>query len=156
MAEFVESLAPVCSISEAIGKLHRVTQVLSNVAQLYVEAKSQQLQDQDMTMVGNDFDMYLSQLGFISAQEGGGGVGGSNAQGGEGMNGGEVPSKASSAGDGGANTIGGGVGFAGMDINQHTSQLGNWFSGNRTILGLVEADLSEFEPRGWGAMGGGP
>lgn len=115
MSEFVESLSPVCSISEAIDKLHRVCQVLYNVAQLYVEAKSQQLQDQDMAMANNDFDMYLSQLGFISGvHDGHGGPG--------------------NGGFGGNNNF-----------------VGNWFSGNRTIMGLVEADLSEFEPRGWAA-----
>ncbi|KAM7193334.1 hypothetical protein V8F33_007877 [Rhypophila sp. PSN 637] len=120
MSEFVDSLAPVCSISEAIDKLHRVCQVLYNVAQLYVEAKSQQLQDQDMTMVNNDFDMYLSQLGFISG----------------------VPPD----GNGGADSANG---FGNNNNNNNNNLVGNWFSGNRTILGLVEADLSEFEPRGW-------
>lgn len=124
MSEFVDSLSPVCSISEAIDKLHRVCQVLYNVAQLYVEAKSQQLQDQDMTMVGNDFDMYLSQLGFIS----GAGVHDGNS------------------GGGGVNSSYGGNGNSN---NNNNNFVGNWFSGNRTIMGLVEADLSEFEPRGW-------
>ncbi|KAK3331291.1 hypothetical protein B0H66DRAFT_94539 [Apodospora peruviana] len=139
MAEFVESLAPMCHISEAIDKLHRVCQVLNNVALLYVEAKAQRQQlqqtdntQEDMAMVGNDFDMYLSQLGFIApsdiAVNGGGFDGG-------GMNGSDIP------------VIG-----TGVDMNPHTSQLGNWFSGNRHILGLVEADPSEYEPRVWGAM----
>jgi hypothetical protein len=43
--------------------------MLYNVALIYVEAKAQQSVDQDMVPVGNEFDMYLSQLGFMPGDE---------------------------------------------------------------------------------------
>lgn len=43
--------------------------MLYNVALLYVEAKTQQTMDQDMVPVGNEFDLYLSQLGFMPMDE---------------------------------------------------------------------------------------
>ncbi|KAK3695874.1 hypothetical protein B0T22DRAFT_497716 [Podospora appendiculata] len=132
MGDFVGSLQPVCPVSEAIDKLHRVCQVLVNVATLYVEAKAQQQQDQDMTIVNNDFDMYLSQLGFMPQ-------------------GPAIPQNNALLSPGAVGFDGNGADgpFAGMDLDAHTSQLGNWFSGNRHFMGLLEEDLSQFEPRVW-------
>ncbi|SPQ19847.1 f63a4906-a6fb-4e30-a403-60ac7174ad3a [Thermothielavioides terrestris] len=126
LADFVESLQPACAVSEAVAKLHRICQVLHNVASLYVKAKAQRQQDpqqrdQDMAMVGDNIDMYLSQLGFMPQVD--------PAFGGEG----DLPAAGFAAGQ--------------------ASELGNWFSGNTHILGLLEEDLSEFEPRMW-SMGG--
>lgn len=36
-----------------------------DVAGLYVEARTQQQDDQDMAPIGDEFEMYLSQLGFM-------------------------------------------------------------------------------------------
>jgi hypothetical protein len=75
----VQSLQASREVSAAIDKLHQLSKVLYNVALLYVEAKTQQSLDQDMVPVGNEFDMYLSQLGFMPMDEtvaGAGGVGG--------------------------------------------------------------------------------
>lgn len=137
LASFVESLQPVCAASEAVARLHRICQVLHNVAALCVRAKAAQrqqdplAQDHDMAMVGNNIDMYLSQLGFMPQMGGGGGqhppLPGVPQFGGEG--GGELPAP-------------------GFDVG-NANELGNWFSGNTHILGLLEEDLSEFEPRLW-------
>ena len=42
---------------------------MCDVARLYVEAKSQQQEDQAMIPIGDEFDMYLSQLGFIPNED---------------------------------------------------------------------------------------
>lgn len=138
LADFVESLQPACATSEAVAKLHRICQVLHNVASLCIRAKAQRQQDphqrdQDMTMVGNNIDMYLSQLGFMP-QFGGG--------------------QQQPAVPGVAAPFGGDLTAAEFNASQAT-ELGNWFSGNTHIMGLVEEDLSEFEPRMWPGMGGG-
>lgn len=112
-------------MSQAIEKLHRLCKVLYQVAALYVDAKAQQQQDQDMSIVGNDFDIYLSQLGFISQQH---------------------PSDSADTG--------GDFGFGGVpDVNQ-APRLGDWFSGNRYIMGLVEDDLLDFNPGVWSTTTG--
>jgi hypothetical protein len=138
LVAFVESLEPACAESEAVAKLHRICQVLHNVASLCVRARAQrqqdpQLRDQDMAMVGNNIDMYLSQLGFMP-QLGGGhplaGTQGASPFGGEGE-----------------------LAAAGFEAG-NANELGNWFSGNTHILGLLEEDLSEFEPRMWSSMSG--
>ncbi|KAJ4298382.1 hypothetical protein N0V88_003412 [Collariella sp. IMI 366227] len=138
LADFVESLQPACATSEAVAKLHRICQVLHNVASLCIRAKAQRQQDphqrdQDMTMVGNNIDMYLSQLGFMP-QFGGG--------------------QQQPAVHGAAAPFEGDLTAAEFNASQ-ANELGNWFSGNTHIMGLVEEDLSEFEPRMWPGMGGG-
>lgn len=107
-------------MSQAIEKLHRLCKVLHQVAALYVQAKTQQQQDQDMNMIGNDFDMYLSQLGFISQQP---------------------PSDSTVAG--------GEFGLGGVPAGIRAPQLGDWFSGNRYVMGLMEEDLLDFNPGSW-------
>lgn len=122
---FTVGLQPVVSMSQGIEKLHRLCNVLYHVAALYVEAKAQQQQDQGMSMVGNDFDMYLSQLGFISQQH----SSDSTAAGGE-------------------------FGLGGVPaVNQ--ARLGDWFSGNRYVMGLMEEDMLDFTPGVWSSTMGG-
>ncbi|KAK0717341.1 hypothetical protein B0T26DRAFT_675664 [Lasiosphaeria miniovina] len=113
LSEFVDSLIPVCSISDSVEKFHRVSQVLYNVARLYVEAKAQQRQDEEMNIVGNDIDSYLSQLGFMPSMD-----------------------LSAQAGAQFEQT------HSDMGPNIASQQLGNWFLGNRIILGLVEEDIS--------------
>ncbi|KAK0725799.1 hypothetical protein B0H67DRAFT_598868 [Lasiosphaeris hirsuta] len=108
---FTNSLQAVSEMSKATDKFMRVCQILCKVARIYIESKTQQEQDQDMNLVGNDIDMYLSQLGGVSGMD--------------------------------------------MDASQN-SRLGNWFSGNRHIFGLVEEDLSDFEPKFWLSPNGVP
>ncbi|KAK3501071.1 hypothetical protein B0T13DRAFT_447694 [Neurospora crassa] len=162
MDHFVASLSTVCSISEAIDKFNRVCQVLCHVARLYVETKAQQQQDQDMMLVGHDFDMYLSQLGFMpqqllhdQQQQQPHATSRSNPahQQRQHQHGGM-------AAPGAATVVTPSV-FnadvpAGLIDATQTAQLGNWFSGHRHIMNLVEEDLSGFEPRIWTTMTGGP
>ncbi|KAI1483483.1 fungal-specific transcription factor domain-containing protein [Daldinia eschscholtzii] len=70
LADFVQSLEAAYHLSQSISKLHQLCQVLYNIAQLYIEAKAQQPVDQDMVPVGNEFNMYLSQLGFMPMEVG--------------------------------------------------------------------------------------
>lgn len=124
----MSTLQPVVSMSAAIEKLHRLSNMLHNIASLYVEAKAQQLQDQDMSMVGNDFDMYLSQLGLVTQQPLG-------------------ESTTAAEGD-----------FQARDVPAatHATRLGDWFSGNRHIMGLLDEDMSEFSPTVWTSIIGPP
>lgn len=126
LAGFVQSLEAACDLSASISKLHRLCQVLYNVAQLYIEAKAQQPVDQDMVPVGNEFNMYLSQLGFMPALD------------------------ESMAGN---FDVGGGADGAVLDDNARsmaqTTQLGDWFSGHNYMLGLLEEDLSGINAQGW-------
>lgn len=121
--QFVESLQPALSSSQAIEKLYRLCKLLHQVAALYFEAKGQQQQDKDMNMVGNDLDTYLSQLGFISSNHAGEGANVSNAPGP-----GSVP------------------------IINPGQELGDWFSGNRYVLGLMEDDFLDIDPGIWSGL----
>ncbi|KAK4133515.1 hypothetical protein BT67DRAFT_52832 [Trichocladium antarcticum] len=139
LAAFAESLQPVCQASEAVDKLHRICQVLHDVASLCIRARAQRQQDplqrdHDMAMVGDNIDLCLSQLGFMP-QYGGAHPPLHGAAALFGAGGGDVPA---------------------VDLDaSHAHDLGNWFSGNTHILGLLEEDLSDFEPRVWSSGGGG-
>ncbi|KAI0839490.1 fungal-specific transcription factor domain-containing protein [Hypoxylon sp. FL0890] len=110
LADFVQSLEAAVDLSHSISKLHQLCQVLYNVAQLYIEAKAAQPIDQDMVPVGNEFNMYLSQLGFMPVDES----------------------------------------MENFDVSMaQTTQLGDWFSGNNYMMGLLEEDLSGINPSGW-------
>ncbi|PYI07950.1 fungal-specific transcription factor domain protein [Aspergillus sclerotiicarbonarius CBS 121057] len=133
LEDFVASLQPNCFLSEAIAKLYQLCQVLGNVARLYIEAKeqAQAKEDQDLASVGQEFDVYLSALGlapmstddsdgqWASAPVPSGSVPGEIRGTTEGQYTGPMP---------------------------QTSQLGNWFSGNQHMMGLLEEDLSFFDP----------
>lgn len=69
LQEFVDSLDEARDASETIEKLHRLCQVMCDVAGLYAEAKSQQQEDQTMAPIGDEFEMYLSQLGFMPSED---------------------------------------------------------------------------------------
>lgn len=68
LKDFVASLDKAREASETVGNLYRLCQVMTDVAVLYLEAKSQQ-QDQNMVPIGDEFDMYLSQLGFMPVED---------------------------------------------------------------------------------------
>ncbi|KAB5572543.1 hypothetical protein GE09DRAFT_1170639 [Coniochaeta sp. 2T2.1] len=117
LCRFTSSLEAVASLSLAMERFHRTCKVLYQVAALYVEAKAQSCEqkDVDMSIIGNDFDMYLSQLGFISPQP---------------------------------HPVSGSMPLptSGMPSPDQTSvQLGDWFSGNNYIMGLMEEDLLDFD-----------
>ncbi|KFA73291.1 hypothetical protein S40288_07245 [Stachybotrys chartarum IBT 40288] len=63
--DFVASLETARQESETVENLYRLCQVMHDVASLYVEAKAQQQQDQTMIPIGDEFEMYLSQLGVM-------------------------------------------------------------------------------------------
>jgi hypothetical protein len=69
IATFVESLHAVCSLSPAIDKFYQLCQILYNVAALYVNAKEKQSEDLTMLPLATDFNIYLSELGFIPTRE---------------------------------------------------------------------------------------
>lgn len=154
LRDFIDSLQPTCSVSEGIEKLHRLFSVLYNVAMLYVEAKSKasQHQDTDMTPIGNEFDVYLSALGFMPVDDQGGGMHAVSAGGpGAGAVLTASPTRATSAGGGGeAPRFAAANAHANaMAVQHQTNQLGDWFSGNRYMMGLLEEDLSQFHPNTW-------
>ncbi|GLA04363.1 hypothetical protein AnigIFM60653_004412 [Aspergillus niger] len=136
LEDFVASLQPNCFLSEAISKLYQLCQVLSNVARLYIEAKEQVQvkEDQDLASVGQEFDVYLSALGLapMSADDNYGAWA-------------SAPVPAGSAPGDARGTM---EGQYSGPIPQ-TSQLGNWFSGNQHMMGLLEEDISLFDPSSW-------
>ena len=246
LEEFVCSLEPLASPSEAITKLHRLCQVLVIIARLYTEAKAKSkerartkaasqissyteaeaemdnerennnnddsendgndsINDDmmsatnnnnnddndnthfDLVQMGQEFDIYLSALGFAPDQSGSGtgiegmGMGLAPAAGFGGSSNGPASSGMISMGM----NMGSGIGASSMDTDVDTemmgmmqpsnqqqrqdqvdpvpvtrqlsppsmlqsTQLGNWFSGNRYMMGLLEEDLSQFDPSSWG------
>ena len=67
--EFVNSMESLSDASGTVEKLYRVFQVMRDVAVVYVETKSQQQRDQNMTPIRDEFDMYLSQLGLMTSED---------------------------------------------------------------------------------------
>lgn len=136
LADFVRSLEVAKDVSPSVGKLHHLCQVLYNIALLYAEAKAQQPVDQDMAPLGNEFDMYLSQLGFMPTNA-------TNA----------TTAAAATTADQtmmNAGDLSGGVDDDQMrSMAQTTQQLGDWFSGNNYMLGLLEEDLSGINAFGY-------
>jgi hypothetical protein len=69
LAQFVESLRSARDASETVEKLYRLCQVMYETAALYVEAKAKQQQDGNMAPIGDEFQMYLSQLGLMPVDD---------------------------------------------------------------------------------------
>lgn len=67
--DFVTSLEKIRDASEAVEKLYRLFQVMCDAAVLYVESRLQQQQDDSMVPIGDEFEMYLSQLGFMPGED---------------------------------------------------------------------------------------
>ncbi|KAL6233937.1 hypothetical protein BDW75DRAFT_176375 [Aspergillus navahoensis] len=131
LEEFVESLKPYCSLSTAIFNLHRLCQVLSNVARLYVEAKAQaQTQEnQALASVGHEVNTYLSALGLAPSDVG------------DARWAGPVPGTTTS----GEMNYPATQSFGPSIPQTQMTQLGSWFSGNQYMMGLLEEDLSMFD-----------
>ncbi|PYH87834.1 fungal-specific transcription factor domain protein [Aspergillus ellipticus CBS 707.79] len=134
LEDFVASLQPNCFLSEAIAKLYQLCQILSNVARLYMEAKAQvqAKEDENLASVGQEFDVYLSALGLAPM-----------ATDDDGQWTSVPPPPGSVPGD-----IRGGMDGQEVNIPQ-TTQLGNWFSGNQHMMGLLEEDFSLFDRSAW-------
>ncbi|KAK4175193.1 hypothetical protein QBC36DRAFT_347322 [Triangularia setosa] len=115
LVRFTEGLQPVAPVSTGVTKLYRISQVLINIASLCLTTRFQRQENHGMGMVGDNVEMYLSQLGFMP----------------------HYPQHDHIYGTGAP------PGFN-SEIDQAT-QLGNWFSGNTHIFGLMEEDLSGFQ-----------
>ncbi|KAI9367742.1 hypothetical protein BJX61DRAFT_278787 [Aspergillus egyptiacus] len=136
LEEFLVSLEPYCPLSTAISKLHRLCQVLSNVARLYIEAKAQaQTQESHaLASVGREFDSYLGALGLAPPVEDGAVRWTANPVQTPGTT---LPGEMRYPESQTQNT---------SPLAPHMTQLGNWFSGNQYMMGLLEEDLSMFDP----------
>ncbi|KAI0019874.1 hypothetical protein F4780DRAFT_792412 [Xylariomycetidae sp. FL0641] len=143
LADFVASLEAACDVSAGVSKLHQLCRVLYHVASLYVEAKAQEpnadRQDAVLPAVGDEFDMYLSQLGFMPFGSGGAAAGG----------GGGEQAMAAGVETGDIGMADATAAAAAARSATQTSQLGDWFSGNNYMMGLLEEDLSGINPSGW-------
>ena len=151
LEDFTASMRPLCSFSQPIERLHNLCSVLGTVAQLYIEAKTRSKagEDQSLASVGQEFDVYLSALGLAP---------------GNAMNAGPeyfpadgpivqstVPESSAQASVLSApvlqpqqlHSTQDPVSIAEMS---QATQLGNWFSGNQYMMGLVEEDLFQFIP----------
>ena len=127
--EFVASIESLQDASETIEKLCRVFQIYRDVAVVYVEAKSQQQEDETMVPIGDEFDMYLSQLGFMPSED---------------------MSMAAHANQPS-------VTQPMQPPDGQVAQMGDWFSGSRNMFGLLEEDLSQIDVNRWmppGSSGG--
>ncbi|KAI0111290.1 hypothetical protein GGR51DRAFT_509600 [Nemania sp. FL0031] len=123
LAAFVRSLENACEVSSSVRKLHQLCQVLYNVAELYVEAKAA-----EPVGAGSEFDVYLSQLGFMPVDEGALNMMAVQTAGMEGVD--------------------GDVSMLNRAVAQ-TNQLEDWFSGKNYMMGLLEEDLSGINPMAW-------
>lgn len=65
LQNFASTLNLARDASEASHKFATLCKVMCEVVTLYVEAKSQQNVDQTMGPIGDEFEMYLNQLGFM-------------------------------------------------------------------------------------------
>ncbi|KAI0868423.1 hypothetical protein GGS24DRAFT_482434 [Hypoxylon argillaceum] len=133
LAAFVRSLETACDVSPSVRKLHQLCQVLYNIASLYVEAKAAE-PDVPGGIGSNEFDMYLSQLGFMPAMD----------EGAMAMMG------VQTAGSGMEGVVDGDGEILSRALAQ-TNQLEDWFSGKNYMMGLLEEDLSGINPMGWPA-----
>lgn len=120
LKQFSASIEETSDASETMQKLSRLCNIMSNVAALYVEAKSQQVEDQAMVPIGDEFDVYLSQLGLMPVMD----------------------STMGNAGDPNAE----------FDENTQVSQMADWMSGSRNLLGLLEQDISQIGGVQWPPM----
>lgn len=129
LEDFVASLQPSCVLSEAISKLHRLCQVLTNIGRLYLEAKIRPQTQESQTM-GQEFDTYLSALGLapIAVDE-------SDVR--------PMTASTTTAPVGSTNFMQGVQAPVGEPL-----ALQNWFSGNQYMMGLLEEDLPIFDS--WG------
>lgn len=118
--KFAASIAEAVDSSETMTKLFRLCHVMSNVAALYVEAKSQQQEDQAMVPIGDEFEVYLSQLGFMPT-----GAGDQQA-----MNAANDPN-------------------AVFPEGSQVAQMADWMSGSRNLLGLLEEDINQIGGPQW-------
>ncbi|KAJ5280356.1 hypothetical protein N7478_005728 [Penicillium angulare] len=148
--DFVASLHPLCSFSQAVDRLHNICSVLATVARLYVETKtrSKAEKDQNLASVGQEFDVYLSALGLAPG----------NTMTSSGYFQPDVPGMQVEAPESTAHMQDLSMLAVRSQRSNHeapsiteisqAAQLGNWFSGNQYMMGLLEEDLFQFNPNG--------
>lgn len=130
LEEFIASLQPLSSFSQSIDRLHTLCSVLGTVARLYFEANTRPQTDaESFVQVGQEFDAYLGALGLPN-----------NSMGNNPM--GFQPGAPVHASDP-AQPV---PGFPAESQDSGAAQLGNWFWGNQYMMGLLEEDLSQFNP----------
>ncbi|TQV90759.1 fungal specific transcription factor domain-containing protein [Cordyceps javanica] len=136
LREFVASLALARDSSEAVEKLYRLCQVMYDVLTLYVEAKSSQQHQQEnggahgVVPIGDEFEMYLSQLGLMPIED--------QAMTGAHDGAGGQAAAAAAAAAGGS-----------VPHNPQVAQIADWFVNNRNMMGLLEEDLSHIDSYRW-------
>jgi len=127
LAEFVASLEDSRTASEGSERLYRLCHLLWDVATYYVKAKQEtQTQGQPAAAgLGIEVDGYLSALGFMPSDN-------SNVQ----------PIAIGDTGDSGSLVVGTLMGDP--SAAYQTSYLGDWFSGGRHMMGLLEEDVTSW------------
>ncbi|KAJ5451529.1 transcriptional regulator family: Fungal Specific TF [Penicillium cf. griseofulvum] len=156
LEEFIASLQPLCAFSQSIDRLHTLCSVLGTVARLYFEANTRtqtaEDQDQDLIEVDQEFDVYLSALGLAPTNPVNPANSGSFQTGNsQGYFEADNPAMHVSPAELSQDPVG--AFSAPADSSQvqgqgsgTAAQLGNWFSGNQYMMGLLEEDLSQFNP----------
>ena len=122
LESFVQALEMLSQVSDGVAKLHRLCDVFQKVAELYVQAKSQEVTRSmaattseingttpSMAPAINEIDGYLSTIGF-------------------------APPTAPAAS--------GALGDTSIDQYFDADYLNEWFSGNSSLMGLLEQDLT--------------
>ena len=122
LEDFVESLVPAIPWSESSQKLYRLGQVMCRIARYYVEAKQQQGANESMRPIGDEFEMYLGELGFMSVDQ-------------------MAPPLDASVEPSGH--------FDQQAPELGPAHLADWFSSNQNMLGLMEEDLQEIDSIPW-------
>ncbi|SPO07316.1 related to C6 transcription factor [Cephalotrichum gorgonifer] len=123
LEDFVTSLVPAMPSSEAAQKLHRLCQLMCSIARFYVGARDQQEANESMRPIGDQFEMYLGELGFMNVDQV------------------APPFHASSVDPGDP--------FNPQDHEPSSVQMVDWFSTNRNMLSLLEEDLQDIDPIPW-------
>lgn len=151
LQEFVASLRPLCVFSQSVDRLHNICSVLGTVARLYVETKSRgkASEDKDLVSVGQEFDTYLSALGFAPSNVTTSSPANFQA---------DVPFLQITPVSSDNSLQGHEMSFPVSQPQSHVqdsmsvaemsqaAQLGNWFSGNQYMMGLMEEDMFQLNP----------
>ncbi|RDA94601.1 hypothetical protein CP533_2461, partial [Ophiocordyceps camponoti-saundersi (nom. inval.)] len=69
LQDFVMSFSSCRGDSETIDKLYKLCQVMYDAVRIYVESRLQLQPDQPTGPIGDEFGMYLSQLGFLPVED---------------------------------------------------------------------------------------
>ncbi|RDA86138.1 hypothetical protein CP532_3054 [Ophiocordyceps camponoti-leonardi (nom. inval.)] len=117
--DFVMSFSSCRGDSETIEKLYKLCQVMYDAVRIYVESRLQLQPDQPTGPIGDEFGMYLSQLGLLPGED--------RAVAGRQYN---APQQQGQK-------------------NGQTTQMAEFLLGNRNIMGLLEEDMSQIDFSQW-------